>query len=139
MRLVGLPRRSLVFLTILYPWPRTKGGGSSSQGATKRKAKRPAPKREEIVLTDLSKIIEEGEVVVGDVVVKVEGVPQKPVAPVDPKAPDINSIVDEMEREITELLRTQAQIQYAELVQDYQEEVRTFEEELLVFLILITE
>ena len=96
------------------------------------------PELKELLPKDITETtrtaILEGKVDVEGTEVIVGQVPTPPVSTISASAPLVQDITDVLDREIAELIRTAEAVK---LTQDFHEDVRKFEEEFLMFLILI--
>jgi hypothetical protein len=122
----------------------TKGGQEEviRQQYIRREKQLKLKKYEEGILPDnisevTKEVLAKGKAEVNGIEVKVESIPTPPVPTISAAAPSLVDIESDVDREIAELIRIQENILYAKLVIDYQAQVRKFEEEFLVFLILI--
>lgn len=103
--------------------------------------------REPFELSDLSVIttpeveslIKTGKAEVNGTEVTVENIPTPPEPTIDESAPPLKDIKDELDREIAELLRIQEHKLFEKRVLIFIEELISFEEEFLLFLILMDE
>jgi hypothetical protein len=93
---------------------------------------------EDISATTKAAILE-GKVDVNGIEVIVGEVPTAPVPTISASAPALQLITDQVERKIAELIRIREQQEFDQLVLKFQEEVRAFEEEFMIFLILMVE
>lgn len=138
------------FITPLPFW--NAGGGVGQDPVAEIKGgqerwKRPPPTKERKDLDDffIEKPLEEvlqdvfttGTATVGDTEIHFDSVPVKPELPISRLAPELSDIRDDVEREIAELIRMQQLLNYETLLKKYEEDVTRFEEEFIVFLMLM--
>ena len=78
-----------------------------------------------------------GTATVGDVTLEFDSVPVKPESPISRLAPALEEIKDSVEREIAEMIRTKELSDYQKALELYEVDLRKFEEEFFMFLILL--
>lgn len=134
---------------------RTKGGAAPSVSERRRKAREAElrqvvttkPEREpwyyEALPEDVSEITKDvvtgGRVFVGDTEVELQSLPEPPRIDLLEQLAPLSEIRDEVEREIAEMIRLDTADKYRIELERYENEVRSFEEELMVFLLLVSD
>lgn len=92
-----------------------------------------------VVETALKDVLLTGSATINDTIIEFDSVPKAPQRPISLLAPELANIKSDIDREIAELIRMQELQRYEKLRLEYEEAVRLFEEEFIVFIMLMVE